>query len=80
MNWCVHESFKNVLSEKKFNMSFASKPAEPNKSQTEDKHCKLKIGILVVKHQSDSLFHILMQSKNCKILPNVRAGKGRRDM
>lgn len=61
-------------------MSFASKPAEPNKSQSEDKNRKLEIGISVVKHQIYSHFHILTQSKNCKILWNVRTGKGRRDM
>lgn len=61
-------------------MSFASKPAEPNKSQTESKNSKLEIGISAVKHQIHSLFHIFMQSKSYKILLNVRAGKERRYM
>jgi len=71
MNWYVHESFKTILSEK-IQHVIASKSAEPNKSQTESKNSKLEIGILVVEHQFHSLFHIFMQSKNCKMLLSIR--------
>lgn len=61
-------------------MSFASKPAEPNKSQSEDKNRKLEIGISVVKHQIYSHCSTFSCKIKTKILWNVRAGKGRRDM